>query len=351
MTRVNAISTQEATPMTGASNVPEPAPRSGRFEVVLQPTATHQAWPDTVVPAIAWPLAVIVLLMRNSIAGALSGIVSRITKFSLAGIGVEMEVTAKASSTEAIDEIRDIAQDAAFPESSRQLKASLADQTPADYAVVNLGTGEQWLTSRLYLLASFAARMRSIRLVVFVGTKATQSLYLGAVASDRLQWALASRFPWLEIAFCNAYQQISVATPVQTMERGDPPVGADGRLSDSGFSQFVQSFRQALQVRDGSPPARLGSNAPAVGWTRIGSAVWERGSWVTENLLVDLLGLDFRKPAVTRTLATSDEEVVKAVLRSDSDLVPVVDDQGVLRGVIRRRDVINRIARRLAEDR
>lgn len=307
---------------------------------------------ESIVPAIAWPVAVllIVLMMRQPLAGALGGILSRVKGFSLAGFAIEMEaVAAKSSNMEAIDELRDVASDAAFADSSSQLKASLATQEPADYAVVNLGAGEEWLTSRLYLLASFAARMRSIRLVVFVGTRDGRVQYLGAAASDKLEWALAARYPWLEIACCVAFQKMSIGSPVQTMERGDPPFGANGRLDQFGFSQLVQWFRQELQVRNQNPPVRPATNRQPTGWTQIGASVWERGSWLTEELLSDILGSDFLRPAITRTLATSNEEVVKAVLRADADLVPVVDEQRALREVIKRRTFLNRLARGIAE--
>jgi hypothetical protein len=345
-----ALQSDKAGPLSAASgNSP------GKIEVVLQsPVVSHPNWPEVILPSAAWPMAVIiiVLLLRRALTGALGALLSRMSKFSLGGFAIELETAAARSSSAAVlDELRDVASDASFADSSNLLKSSLAAEKPADYAVVNLGAGKDWLTSRLYLLASLAARMRSIRLVVVIGTKDGRTQYLGAAECDKLQWALASRYPWLEVAFCKAFELTTNNLLVPTMERGEDPFGSDGRLNESGFAFFIRNYKQALQLRNTTqPPSKPGTTTPATSWSEIGSQVWERGVWVTESLLTELVGQDFSRPVPVRDLATTNEEFAKEVLRANSDLVPEVDNQRALRQVIKRRDFVNRIARRIADE-
>jgi hypothetical protein len=41
-----------------------------------------------------------------------------------------------------------------------EFSAQLQDRTPAQYAVVDLGSGEEWLSSRLYVMSILLARLR-----------------------------------------------------------------------------------------------------------------------------------------------------------------------------------------------
>jgi hypothetical protein len=81
----------------------------------------------------------------------------------------------------------------------------LEDETPATYAVVDLGQGQEWLTSRLYIFALLLHRMRGVRVFVFVQGHATRRRFVGFAETSRIRWALAQRFPWLEEAFAYAY--------------------------------------------------------------------------------------------------------------------------------------------------
>jgi hypothetical protein len=84
------------------------------------------------------------------------------------------------------------------------LIVSLSEESSADYAVVDVKSGEEWLTSRLYLVASLAARMRGIRAIVFVASAGVKSTYLGIVGIAPLRWALGAEYPWLELAYTQA---------------------------------------------------------------------------------------------------------------------------------------------------
>jgi hypothetical protein len=72
--------------------------------------------------------------------------------------------------TESLDDIRDTASHAPVGDSGAVLTATLTDPTPAECTVVDLGDGEEWITSRLYVVATLVARMRGLRIMVFTGS-------------------------------------------------------------------------------------------------------------------------------------------------------------------------------------
>ena len=66
--------------------------------------------------------------------------------------------------------------------------------TPADFATIALGSGEAWLTSRLYIAAVMMERMRGTQVFVFGERAPFTERRLVAVASVRqVRWALARR--------------------------------------------------------------------------------------------------------------------------------------------------------------
>lgn len=123
---------------------------------------------------------------------------------------------------------------------------------PADFSLIALGQGDEWLTSRLFIAAVMMERMRGVKVFVFVERTATGERQFVAVAPvQHLWWALARRFPWLQAALVRA----------EVSPSEDPRTTTAGRTtSDSGAMepwmarQLVGSFIAALQ-RPAMPPA------------------------------------------------------------------------------------------------
>jgi len=112
--------------------------------------------------ALAWPIAIIlvILLLRKPISELFRNMGSRFTKLSVGAFAIELAAaSAQSKSIAALDDIRDTASHASVADSSSALIQSLREDTSADYAIVNLGDGQEWLTSRLYLATSIVPRM------------------------------------------------------------------------------------------------------------------------------------------------------------------------------------------------
>ena len=84
----------------------------------------------------------------------------------------------------------------------------IQDPSPAGYAVVDLGAGRQWLTSRLFIFAELLGRMRGLRSFVFLRTDDSPRRFIGTASPPEVRWTLAADYPWLEAAFAKAYAQL-----------------------------------------------------------------------------------------------------------------------------------------------
>ena len=331
---------------------PTPAAQTSRIEVVLPSApASHPDFLNELASHAAWPIAalLIALVLRNSI----SSLLHRAMKFSIGMFALELvDTAAKALAIPAIDEIQETASAAVAADSTKQLVLTINEETAADYATVNLVGGQAWLTSRLYLLAKLAPRMRGVRAVVFEGTAtansgssgSTSAKYIGIVDAQDLADTLASRYPWLELAFtracCECFKNLSpdTVTPEQLQ------IGTSGRLDTAYAETLVKEFKKILQKKDPPPPP------DPTTWTYV-SQYWERAKWVNEADLKVLLADRLSTFAAVRDLSTSDDDLARQVLRGTGRLIPVVNQQRELLSVKNRHNLLNRVAKLVADQR
>ena len=133
-----------------------------RIEVTLQPppAAGGPAWLGAATTLI-WPIVALIILivLRDSIADALKGLGARAKSLSLGIVAFDFgKAAVKGLTPESLDDIRDTASHAPVGDSGAALIATLTDPTPAECTVVNLGDGNEWITSRLYAVVTLVAR-------------------------------------------------------------------------------------------------------------------------------------------------------------------------------------------------
>jgi hypothetical protein len=146
--------------------------------------------------ALAWPIVALLIAayFRRPISVFLNVIGRRITKFSIFKLEVELPPAIAATTTPLLDDIRTAATAAEIRDSTRMMLEQVQPGTPADFATIALGSGEAWLTSRLYIAAVMMERMRGTQVFVFVERAPFTERRLVAVASVRqVRWALARR--------------------------------------------------------------------------------------------------------------------------------------------------------------
>ena len=165
------------------------------------------------VGAIAWPVVAVVLVvtMRAPLRKLVERIASSATKVSVgpsglsADFGAAVTEVAPPSST-VLDDLRSAAPQL-MDSGADTMFEQLGREEPAPYLVVDLGSGHEWLSSRLYLLASMLVSMRRTRALVFVETAGdVRGRFVGIAPAGEVRWALARAQPWLEADFAFAYE-------------------------------------------------------------------------------------------------------------------------------------------------
>jgi hypothetical protein len=189
------------------SSSPHPASRQ-RATVTADQTVQ-------LIGALAWPLVVLiaVVLLRKPLAELLAGIPGRATKVSLAWFSLELAQVPEVKPLWTVDygsgsaDVREAAGANIFDSYADTLLQSIEGPGSLDFAVVDLGRGDKWLSSRLFLFAVLLRRMRGLRRLVFVQTNdLSDRVFVGSADPEGVRWALAQRYPWLEVAFAAAYQ-------------------------------------------------------------------------------------------------------------------------------------------------
>lgn len=162
--------------------------------MVWASAATFQEFVD-LANAIAWPIAVAVSVMflRKPIASAL-GRATKITAFQvsleLAAVP-EFQTAKEAGSPFAL---RQPAAGREFPSGAPALFDQISDPSTAEYVVIDLGSGDRWLTSRVFIFSVLLERMRGLQCVVFLETgPGGRRRFLGLATPDHVRWSFASR--------------------------------------------------------------------------------------------------------------------------------------------------------------
>jgi hypothetical protein len=196
-------------------------------------------------------------------------------------------------------------------------------------------------------------RMRGMKVFVFVdATAVTKRQFVGTVEIRRLRWALAQRYPWLEVAYVKALDQ---AYPKE--DARSPAVQSitsdNGALVPSRALQLVQSFVLSLQPQAGAAPAP-GALQPQAAhspgddedeWVTFDKGERERAAWVTRWLLSELFEehTDFgSRVEVQQDMSPGRRS--RAVLRCKMAFVPLVDERGQFLRLVNRHAYLESLA-------
>lgn len=311
--------------------------------------------------AIVWPAIVLIVLLayRSQVPAVFGGFASRINKLEFAGFSLEL-AQAKPfipnwPAASAAPDLRHQAAAVIINDSYREtFLTQLNDAGTGDFAEINLGRGTEWLTSRLFIMAILFARMKGLRCFVFVETTdLVRKKFVGWAEPEKIRWALAQRFPWLEQAFADAYSQ-QLGPPAGTVI-----VSNEGRLAVAGrpndamaaielLRGFLERVQQQIPLAQPGVPPVLPSTAP--GWIEIGNNTQERASWLTAEELELILGGDLHRGSVRSSdLKAADSAAqTKAILSLSGPFVPVVADDGRFNSLLKGDVIVDQVAKMLA---
>ena len=282
----------------------------------------------------AWPTVVLIglVIFRRQLRTIADVFANRASKVSILNLEIELAQSAQLTGwpTPAIQGIKEadgavVAQDSA---------ASLFQElhgTPADFAVVNLGHGQEWLTSRIYILSTLLRRMRLLRAIVFLtDSQAHERLFLGVTLPDHLRTRLDYYYPWLGECLQSQYKH-----------HPRPPMGPPPEELTVYEAQRILGF----YIED----LRKKSEDDVEGeWVELREGVWEHAKWVDGPLLARILGSQLERCAI-EWKPTLDRADVRDVLGKQGSFVALVDGDGVFRDtLIDRSFMVESVARGLA---
>jgi len=319
-----------------------------------------------IVKALAWPVFAFVaaLVFRIPLARLVRSVGERVTRLSLFSFGVELLPTARPSTGATLDDIKREPSAAQISDSSRMLFEQVQEQTPADYAVMDLGAGEEWLTSRLFVAAAMLERMRRVECLVFIETAAGTDRRLVAVGDTRqLRWALARRYPWLEVAFARAYAEVSptgqpnqLPAPLTVQSSAAFITSETGGLEPHTAAQLVGRFIAAIQRPATSPPLLPPGAAPPQPpvadpeWVTLKNGPDERSQWVTRALLRELLPEDAFQAWTDLPREAPRAARLRAVLLRRAPFVALVGHDGCFFRLIDRRALLEDVVRGVEQE-
>lgn len=288
-----------------------PAQEPIRIEISqrLDAPPSWEKW-VTLAAKIAWPVVAVLglFLLRKPIARFLDMVGQRATKISIGSLGIELPTMNQAQLGDDVLTFR--AEDPFMVVSSsakRSLFSMFEQPGKFEFVAINLGRGQSWLSSRLYIFAIMLQRMKSLRCIVFLGAGPdTETQFLGATTPEKVRWGLARLQPWLETGYAQAYQQSVALSPLAIQNES-------GAMDPNMAEQIVRAFLNLLI----NPP--VGTVTDNREWVVFPSNQQpEHATWLSKEYLEDGLGHILWKDAI---VASNNKDEARALLRCSAPLV------------------------------
>ncbi len=233
-----------------------------------------------------------ILLFRKQIADLLTQAAKALRREPVPEPKVDLKTLPEFSSSWTVGsrDVRGLTPPHVFNGDSDPFFQGLLSAVQGDYAVVDLGKGREWLTSRLFLFAVILGTVRNLRTLVFVeSSNGVRRRFLATATPEDVRRCLALRYPWLEEAWIRAsaarYNGVGGEAPDPGQGTGRPALFADAEIGR--LRGFARDFVESLQ-RPGPPPEseyELYLNAPTM------PEVWEKTQWMDgDRLEKDLAG-------------------------------------------------------------
>src|SRR6266581_349249 len=287
--------------------------------------------------AVTWPLIAIVAfaVFRPPLSDLVKILGQRIHKVSVGGVSLELAEVSELKPHSLDTEIRQL--DAGLmPQSGATGISGLLSQIQHggqhNYIVIDLGSesSPRWLTSRLYLLALLIAMINRPLCLVFVETVGgLRKRFLGLASPDRVRWALARQYSWLESASAAAYAILGEF-------QFDP---ATGYLTEWQTTQLTQQFLEKIRAQ-----VAPGIAVDAAEWVTLPNGVYEHGKWLDGARIERLLGSDLSASRVVLLPDKRVSDIADAVLGQQGRFVAILDPDKTFRGLVDRSAVLESLA-------
>lgn len=301
--------------------------------------------------AVLWPLVAVIalLLFRRRLIRLASEIAVRTKTVSFRGVSLEFQTLPAlapawgVSRGVATEDVRTLTSSELFDSYTLTLFEQLLHPRGADYAVVDLGRGEEWLTSRLYIFSLVLGEVSHLSALVFLETASgARRRFLGVATPGDVREPLARRYPWFEQAFALAYaaQYPPLSPDVMAKSTLSSPTYVLDASQTQKVNELVRQFITNIQRKTEPPQSEqrtylsfqtANPTDPALTIT-----LWERGEWIDgERLERDLTGcLEYSWHGDSPEL--SRRAKINGILRRQARFVALVDEDRRFVGLVDR---------------
>jgi len=315
---------------------------------------------------ISWPIvvAIALLLLYKPISRFLESLGQNFQTVKLSILQVTLEVS-KASASEFtptwVDATGSDLRRSPGDEITTSGKPSLFEQfkgsVPLDYALIDIGDGKQWLTSRLFIFAIMLERMRGLQHLVFVETTSdVQKRFLGIASPREVRWKIAMLNPWLEPAFAKALFSMQylgyVPNPAQQLKVPDSPphlyniLSVKGALETSAAESLVIAF-----LKDPNIQRNVAPGGTEVDWEEITrrnkTSFWEHAHWIDRNWILKRDDIINRNAFCKSSPDDSPKEQTQAILRRKGAFIALVDEEKQFEKLLDRHDLLEKVVANL----
>jgi hypothetical protein len=307
-------------------------------------TITYTVDFASIIATLAWSIILLIVLFSKRVNGLVESLLNRITKIEFAGVTLDLPVAKSYLPDEGKS-----AQEIEFWHKAPSVMVNdsyattffdqLNEAGVADYAVIDLGIGQSWLTSRLFIISILYPQIKGIKAFVFVeNVNGIRKKYLGWTSADKIHWILAKNYPWMEEALHEAYSSV--------LKNSNKVIANNGRIGNPYDSSAIQGsihlLREFLQ--------RVQSQTYAIPneWVSLNSSpdLYEHANWVNGQLLEQMasgnLQTDYLRSDVLRTKPTNMQNSLIAAMTGCFSAV--IDDQCRFEYLIDRRLLLEKYA-------
>jgi hypothetical protein len=289
-----------------------------------------------IVGHIVWPVTLLILAwcFYQPLSDLVKTLGRRITKLSAFKVKVELGSLSRARTlAPTVDKLRNVL---VMESGLTPIVAGVVRSGSADYLTIEIGGDgdENWLTSRLFLLAAILERSRAVRCVVFLGEK---QRFIGAARARDIRYEIGSRFLAYEASLASAYG--ALANLDVNVFRG---------LSEPLIDQLGNVFLRSPHI------SRPHANPQDVGWIKLERqppqpTTWEFADWVTEGSLSEMLGGHLMTGSVAACTGPASQETTKAIVSQAGSFVALVTKSGTFQDLCDRDSVLDAVAKKAIE--
>ncbi len=202
-----------------------------------------------------------------------------------------------------------------------------------DYVKIDLGSGNNWLASRLYILA-ILMNLKGLKYWVIVySDKDEEKKYLGWVTSEIIIRKLSEKYPELVETFNDLHDQLNLKI--------------DNSILDSdNLGNIVHSFISKLQTEDYKEYSVKLSRGSEGNKEEI---YFERTEWLNKSLFEELFNNSLNQNYIVDDPYKSNEEQVKAILRQKGKYIGVIDKKEKFKRLIDRDVILEKVALKIID--